>query len=406
MIRGGQSGWRIGRTARAWPALGCLVLGCLASGWGVCCCRAQEAEPALGAPAPAAASEAAEPIPTLHVYMNLEQIPVLVLSEGHELLKKPVDASRFQVSLDAGPKFKPMHVRVEGDDPIALAVLIDVTNPKSNLLPQVADAVAGLARGMLHEQDRVSIYVMDCALIRTADLMQPEPARLRTAVERGLDGWQRRVALRGKTQACKPALPLWDAMMIVESQLLQEPGRRVLLAVTDGRDAGSRTGWNTVRLAAQTSSTAVFGVQTELNLGTQYAAESLGRGTLGGGAEAMTVVPIAGQLGAEDPFNAICQLSGGVEVAAGKKDLAAQFQRVIGMVRSRYILEYPRGNHDQAGMHSIDVTIRRMDAYIRPAGLTVPVADQKLLADPTTLPTDQSGAPVFGKRKVLPPSSN
>ena len=41
----------------------------------------------------------------------------------------------------------------------------------------------------------------------------------------------------------------------------------------------------------------------------------------------------------------------------------------------RYIVEFPRPYHSTPGQHVLEVTIDKMDAFIRPAGLSVPIAD-------------------------------
>ncbi len=56
--------------------------------------------------------------PTLHVYTNTIQIPVLVLGSDRQPTGL-IGGSRFEVSLDSGPKFRATHVRLEGDDPIS-----------------------------------------------------------------------------------------------------------------------------------------------------------------------------------------------------------------------------------------------------------------------------------------------
>jgi len=98
--------------------------------------------------APDAVPEPLPPITTLHVYMDLIQVPVLVLDFNLQPLK-PIDPSRFLVSLDAGPQFRPKHVRQEGDDPITLGILLDPSS-EAELMPRVAAAIAGLAPGSLH----------------------------------------------------------------------------------------------------------------------------------------------------------------------------------------------------------------------------------------------------------------
>jgi hypothetical protein len=98
-----------------WVWLGLLGAGC---GW------AQQTSPANDAP-----------ITTLHVYTNLAQVPTLVLTKRHKEMT-PVPPAQFRLSLDSGPAVPPTHVRVEGDDPISMAILIDTMVPKSELLPK------------------------------------------------------------------------------------------------------------------------------------------------------------------------------------------------------------------------------------------------------------------------------
>ena len=67
-----------------------------------------------------------EPIRTLHVYANLIQIPTLVLGLNRERLKTPIAESRFSVSIHR-TVVSATHVRLEGDDPISLSILLDVS---------------------------------------------------------------------------------------------------------------------------------------------------------------------------------------------------------------------------------------------------------------------------------------
>jgi hypothetical protein len=102
-------------------------------------------------------------VPTLHVYTNLIQIPTLVLGPNRERLKTPIAEKRFSVRIDSGPWFRATHVRREGDDPISLSILLDVSGDASKLMPKISDVIAGLAPLSLHPKDHVSIYVLDCS---------------------------------------------------------------------------------------------------------------------------------------------------------------------------------------------------------------------------------------------------
>ncbi len=314
-------------------------------------------------------------IPTLHVYEDLIQIPVLVLDPLRAALA-PIAPQRFAISIDAGPRFRPTYVRLEGDDPISLSILLDARGPEEDLLPKIDAAIAGLAPLSLQARDRVSVYALDCTLIETLDGAAAEQERLRQAVELALQSWTDRRQNKRKSD-CSPTLRLSDALTIVMDNLHRLPGRRVMLAVTDGYDKGDKYSWNDVKTHAMVTGVAVFGMV--------YVPSGLGqhRTTYG------------------EAFTLACELSGGMIFPSNGSDVAETLQRFTKTVRERYIVEFPRPLNSTVGKHSLLVTIDKMDAFIRPAGISVPMADPAALADPTTIPADPSRAPVIGMRQAL-----
>lgn len=329
------------------------------------------------------------PPTTLHVYANLEQIPVLVLSSSRTAMK--ADESKFRVSLDSGPEFKPDHVRVEGDDPVSFALLIDATKPKSILLPRIEESFAQLAESSFKPSDNVSIYVMSCSLVRTAYNLPSDPSSLKGALKEAL-------ATAGAEQAdhkdsCKAGIPLWDSIAVVTLQLQKLSSYRVLIAITDGHDSGSKNSWNEVRLLAQRTSVAVFGVSPVPDKPLPASAlESMLHGALPDNS-----------FDEEDPFDIICQLSGGIQTFTGGRRLGSALLRVAHMVRSRYIVSFSEPNNDRARLHSLGVTLANVNAYVRPAGLSVNLLDPQLLRDPSTVPSTSTDKPLPGDRKVLSP---
>jgi hypothetical protein len=163
-------------------------------------------------------------ISTLHVYENLIQIPVLVLDpQGAPL--EPIDPRRFAISIDSGPRFRPT-VRLEGDDPISLSILLDARGPEDDLLPKIDAAIAGLAPLSLQARDQVSVYALDCTLIKTLDAAPAEQERLRRAVDSALRSWTYRRQDKHRSD-CNPTLHLSDALTFVMDSLHRLPGRRV-----------------------------------------------------------------------------------------------------------------------------------------------------------------------------------
>jgi hypothetical protein len=332
---------------------------------------------------------------TLHVYMDLIQVPVLVLDSERERMK-PIDPSKFLVSLDSGPTFRPKRVRQEGDDPITLGVLID-PNSEPDLMPPLSGAIAALAPQYLHPKDHVTIFAMDCGLLRSVDDAPVDAEILKKGVDGLLERWFAHRKDKHSATPCEKRVQLWDAMTFAIKKLGESPGRRVLLAVTGGADNGSRNRWNDLLHYAQQKGVAVFGY-TLRSAQVSYMRAIAGRGSYGtvGGGSGIT----------EDPFDAICESSGGMIMSADPTFAARQMVKFTEMVRERYILEFSRPRNDEPGNHSIVVTVPRASptAYIRSAGVTILLPDAELTGDADTIPRDTTDAPELGKRKVLKPN--
>jgi hypothetical protein len=360
--------------------------------------------PAAATPAPSPSTTTPPPIQTLHVYANLEQIPVLVLTADH-LRVKSVDTSQFRVSLDSGRPFIPAHIRREGDDPISLAILIDTSRPKNGLLPQLAQSLAELPPHYLQPQDRIAVYQFDCNLIRTMYFKPADSATLKNALDTALADWQSHREPPATTKnepppppppPCKQSMPLWDSMTKAIVDLGQQPGRRVLLVVTDGQDDGSKSTWAQVMNSAQIESVAVFALTNIMQI--QVKSEAMIN------REVIRHSPLMPQ--AEDKLDQICELSGGLEIEGESRFESYQLKEFTQMLRERYILEYSRGKDRKAGRHSLQVALINGDSlYVRPSGTSAPIASQDEINGLNTTPANPSSKPVEGKRRVLPPSS-
>ncbi len=320
------------------------------------------------------------PVKTLHVYTDTIQIPVLVLSPQHEAVP-PIASERFNISIDGGPKFRARHVRLEGDDPVSLSILFDVSGDESGLMPKVSGAIAGLAPLSLRPQDRVSLYALDCTLVRSLNDVSAEPASLQVGVNAALETWINRVKTDRKS-ICKQKVHLWDALAIIVRQMSQSRGRRVILAMTSGVDQGSVNNWNRVRLFAEESGVAIFGLRAGYDV----------------------FVPNAFQrLDVENALSSLCELTGGLLFSATPKTVAKELEWFTEIVRGRYIVEFPRPLHSASGLHDLLVSVDKSTAFVRSAGVSVPIVDPATLADPTTVLPDPSQTPEVGKRRVITP---
>ena len=336
------------------------VTGCI---WGLLCACSVAAQ----------TSENASPL-TLHVYANLVQIPTLVLGDNLKPIAR-IDERRFFVSLDGGRKLRATHARLEGDDPISLTILMDLSQSNPGIMLWADQAIASLAPLSLHAKDEVSIYALDCHLIRPRDQGATDAATLKRQVDLVLQQSLSRDR-RDTKRRCQNPLYLWDSLTSIVEILSTRPGRRVILAVTDGVDRGSRSSWNALRFFAQTRSVAIFGLVQPADLN---------------------------NMEDEAPFNDVCQLSGGILLPASAKDLGKQLAWAVTLIRARYIVEFPRPVTTVGGHYSMDITISRRQAVILPTGAGVPTDDPAILNDPTTVPPDLSRTPQLGNRKILTP---
>jgi len=106
-------------------------------------------------------------------------------------------------------------------------------------------------------------------------------------------------------------------------------------------------------------------------------------------------------LDAENALNSLCELTGGLVIAASQKTMAKDLEWFVETVRGRYIVEFARPLHGTAGSHDLLLSIDNSDAFIRSAGISVPVVDPACWRIPTTVPSDPSQTPELGKHRVL-----
>jgi hypothetical protein len=313
------------------------------------------------------------------VYTDLVQLPTLVLQGNQQPLGRSINEKQFSISIDSGPWFRVTHARLQGEDPISLSILLD-TDAK-DMMTGLSGSIATLAPSLLSAKDRVSIYAMDCGLIRSLNNVVPDSHDLLVGVDAVLQAW----AARGKKRdgSCKQRpVNLWDALGYVAKQMAPLPGRKVILAVTDGRDHGSTWKWDEVREFVEFEGLTVFAITN---------------------VPAVVTGPVR-IFHANDGYGlqVICQLSGGIVRQTYPSMTKSTLQQLLKMVRQRYILEFPRPANSTTGVHEMRVKVAKgEDLFIRPAGISLPLPDATVLNDPTTVRSDPSLTPEQGNRRPL-----
>lgn len=141
--------------------------------------------------------------------------------------------------------------------------------------------------------------------------------------------------------------------------LADEPGRRVVLAVTNGRDVGSRVQPEALRRDANRNGVAIFAV-----------------------AERYKVPKLEPQLRRMTPgwevqswLEEVSEGSGGMVLETTRNNLPYTFNRFVQLLRGRYIVEFPRPSGLSGGTSTISIACGQPHAFIRSAGTSVPIAD-------------------------------
>jgi VWFA-related protein len=308
-----------------------------------------------------------EATPTLHVYTNLIQIPVLVLTSGREKLPSPIAPNRFSISLSSGPSFRPVYARLEGEDPIDLAIVLDARSPQEDLLPKMDQAIADLAPSFLRPNDHVSVYAIDCSSLDFVEDVPADSVQLKRAVDRVLSKW---TARRQKIKAaCSQSTHLWDFLAFAANKLSTHTGRRVVLAVTDGDDQGSKRSLNDLTSLAETEGVTIFGLAPAWQGNSQM------------------------QTTDEGLLSNACERSGGMLFTFNGSSAAKTLQRFTAMLRERYILEFPRPANAQAGHVLMSVKVDKGNLFIRASGDGVPLANRAVMTDASTIHPGQTAVP-------------
>jgi hypothetical protein len=338
----------------------------------------------------------ANPSYTLHVYTNLVQVAALVLNDERKL-PPPIKREQFNISLDQGPLFHPTQMRVEGDDPISLSILLDVSSEHDDLVKSFAKTFPMLVPQYLHPKDHVSIYALDCVLMRTSNDIPADPEALKAGIASALVSPGLHGVKRGD---CRSSVHLWDSVVRLTDALGELPGRRVLVIVSDGKDGKSAASFSDASMHAIASSVAIFGLRDWIEV---LRERGLAAQTARGGrlpVSALASGPGGHAKDDEDLFDLLCGGNGGFVQDIAQKEMAKTLQEMVTMLRSRYILEYPRPDAGEPGRHTFNITVAGTPDRVWAPGVSYPSADPALLADPSTVRSAPSPA-TFGTRRPL-----
>ncbi len=337
-----------------------------------------------------AQNAASEPY-TLHVYQDLLQMPTLVLDRHHKSYPG-LTASQFRLRLDSGPAFNPQHVRLEGDEPLDLALVLDLHHASdARLFRGLEDTSSAALAGWLAPGDHLSVYAVDCGLARSLNSQPYSTPLLQAAIRNASTAPV--LHQHAKNASCGDQRRLWDSVGVVISQVQRSGGWRVVMIVSDGQDTASRNTWVDLAEYAGRSNVTLMGLRLMPGLFDSMRPIASSRAD-----RQAAVLPAQ-----EDIFPVLCNETGGVVLPFRIDTLLQQLHGAVDLLRKRYILEFPRPLDATVGRHGVDTAIPDIRAIILSSGLSFPPRDHTHEAEPGTVISDPSQLPRMGQRKILEP---
>lgn len=328
--------------------------------------------------AQASAPSAQDDKSTLHVYVNLVQIPVLVLSGSLRPIPHLPDSS-FKVTIDGLGQIRPERIRMEGEDPINLVLIVDRSIKDDTLWNNLPKSLEPLIES-LRPRDHIGILGMDgCVARRFGPEMAPfDPDWLRGTAKTVTDMVPSKN--RGNKAACAKPITYWELVMYAAGKLAQYPGRKILVTLGPGDKLPPQITQQVHSLLTGNSIT-MFPIvhPNAMNISIPYV---LGRPTRGGNStQALALMNPRVDTDALQAMTNQAELSGGTLLGTSFQDFAKTLAQPVELARGRYIIEFPRPDKLPPGTHYIFVEDGHPRDFIRPAGISVPIAAPNEMRD-------------------------
>lgn len=280
------------------------------------------------------------------------ELPVLIVDHEH----RPADGitvEQVKVKTGGGQSFAPLAMRLENEDPLSLAILIDASRDSFHDLDKLGDEFASFIGSVLLPSDRITMYAADCAMTRSMLNAPPEAAALRKGVADALGA---PTLHNGKTHStCGKTVTLWDDVAVAISGLSHAPGRRVLLMISSGTDGASKYDWLTVQQYAFDQGVAIFAMRDQR----QAQADDFTRQSLsvtnGNAGFHSTISPTPAARNANS-LELLCANSGGLTLMSAPEFRKDGLADILFLVRKRYILTIPKAAYQPGMSHSAKVT--------------------------------------------------
>lgn len=329
-------------------------------------------------------------VPMLRAYANLVQVPVLVLTD-RRLRAAPMEAKQFRLRIDGGPRFLPKYVRPEGLDPIRLVLLVEPGPRTVETLVNLREALEQFAKRSLHGDNVISVGVLRGCYVRHLHAVPGLPEQMPALAQ----FVQQELQTTGtaETDTCSEEARQTGALRVAMQQFGDSTSRRVLLLLTDGQDALTPSSVLALRNTADAKAISIFALR-------EQSAQAAQRDTYVLKQDSYAYLPGSSERH-RDPLVDLTDRTGGATLETRGHPLEESLERVLRLVRERYIVEFARSSELGGGNHALEVEVKAKHLYVRSAGVGYPLPNPEMEADPHRVPGDKSAEPPVGKRRIL-----
>jgi VWFA-related protein len=278
------------------------------------------------------------PGPPIRVTVNVVNI-LATVRDSHGRIVPELTKDDFEVWED-GQKQEISFFSRESAEPLTLGLLVDTSISQERVLPAEQEAAARFLEQVVKSKDLVFVISFDVDVNLLQDFTN-EVGRLERAIDRTVINAPFSPVAPGPFPSRPKGTRLHDAIYLAATEKLgSEAGRKALLILSDGEDAGSTTSLDQALEAAQRSDTVIYAVaMLDYNFyfrqGYHYSGDSvLKKTTEETGGRAISV---------KDP-----------------KKLSQAFAQIAEEMRSQYSLAYTPTNKKRDGSYrKVKIQIKR-----------------------------------------------
>ncbi len=282
------------------------------------------------APSPGGANDLPPAAQTLKI--SVEVVNVYAVVWDHKRLVPNLRKEDFELTEDNVPQSIKYFSR-QTDTPLTLVIGVDTSPSQQRVLPIEQEAAKNFIRQVIRPKDLASVLHFDLQVELLQDFTS-DPNRLSRAVDEMVINGGGQGPLPGtfptSGRAC--CTQLYDAVYLASTDLLkQEVGRKVLILLTDGVDAGSKETLNAALEAAQRNNVIIYSIDI---------ADRAFYGVLGMAENGDSVL---GKLSNE---------TGGRVIRVSRaSQTAAAFDEIANELRTQYLLGYTPTNSRHDGTY-------------------------------------------------------